>query len=803
MRVPLSWLRELVPGLTASADELAERLIRAGFEVEQVEKHGDIDGVVVGRVVDIEELTEFKKPIRFCHVDVGSRVHDVVCGATNFAPGDLVPFATPGTVLPGGFEIATRRTYGRTSDGMICSAAELGLADHSDGILVLESGELGHNVIDLLGLRDEVLDIAITPDRGYALSMRGMAREAAIAFDLPFRDPADADVPTPDGGYDVRLADPACDRFVARELRDFDPAATSPAWMQRRLVLSGMRPISLAVDVTNYVMLELGQPLHAYDRDTLRGPIVVRRASTDERITTLDDQDRALHPADLLITHDTGPIGIAGVMGGATTEISAGTRNILVEAAHFAPSAITLTARRHRLPSEASKRFERGVDPSLCAVAAERAVSLLVELGGGTLGPISDVDQRVAPPPVRLAVDLPGRVAGLDYPRDAVVRRLEQVGCTVAGTDVLDVSPPTWRPDLRGPADLVEEVIRLEGYDAVPVALPHAPAGRGLTARQRLRRVATRALAAAGLVEVVMPPFVGEGVVVALNLSQPAAPRLLNPLSEEEALLRPGLLPGLLGAVLRNVGRGLSDVALFETGTVFRGTGTPVAEVPKTSQRPTDEQLAALDAALPQQPTHVAVAFAGLRAGRAAQVGDAVEVLMGAARSLGLSLTISRAQELPYHPGRCAALLLDGEPVGVAGELHPRVVSRLGLPARTVVGELDLDRLLAAAEAAGPAVAPAISPYPPSSVDVALVVAADVLAGDVEDRLRAGAGELLEDVRLFDVFTGPQIGEGKVSLAYALRFRAPDRTLTDVEVLAARDTAIAAAGQLGARLRGS
>ncbi|MDX6218292.1 MAG: phenylalanyl-tRNA synthetase beta chain, partial [Frankiales bacterium] len=340
-------------------------------------------------------------------------------------------------------------------------------------------------------------------------------------------------------------------------------------------------------------------------------------------------------------------------------------------------------------------------------------------------------------------------------------------------------------------------------YDAVPIALPTAPAGHGLTAGQRLRRTVARSVATAGLVEVVMPPFVADSLVDTLGLRGCDPPRLLNPLSEEEALLRPALLPGLLTAVLRNVGRGLTDVALFETGSVFLGTGTPVAEVPATSRRPTDAQLAALDAALPAQPRHLAVALAGHRAGRPVAVGDAVEVLLAAARAVGVTLTVGRGQDPAHHPGRCAVLLLDGEPVGTAGEVHPRVVSQLGLPPRPVVGEVDLDQVVRAAEHAGPAPAPVISTYPPSSVDVALVVPADVLSSDVARRLRQGAGELLEELQLFDVFTGPQIGAGKVSLAYALRFRAADRTLTDVEVLAARDAAIAAAGELGAVLRGS
>ena len=756
---------------------------------------------MVGRVLDVELLEGLKKPIRYCHVDVGSAVHEVVCGASNFAVGDLVPFALPGASLPGGFQIATRTTYGRTSDGMICSEAELGTADSSEGILVLAEGELGTDVAPLLGLRDTVLDIAITPDRGYTLSIRGVAREAATAFGLAFVDKGQRPVPavTADA-YPVRLDDAGCDRFVARVVTGVDPAAPSPAWLRRRLVLAGMRPISLAVDITNHVMLELGQPTHAYDLATLSGPIVVRRARAEERLTTLDDQDRALHPGDLLITDDSGPIGLAGVMGGLATEITATTTTVLVEAAHFDPSSITRAARRHRLPSEASKRFERGVDTALADVAADAVVQLLVAYGGGVAGAVTDTDQRSAPAQVRLPVGKPGLVAGRTYDREVVVGRLVDVGCQVDGEDVLLVTAPTWRPDLTGPADLVEEVIRLEGYDTVPVTLPTAPAGRGLTEGQRLRRTASRALAASGLVEVVTPPFVADGLVETLGLAHHAPPRLLNPLSETESLMRPSLLPGLLTALLRNVGRGLHDVAVFETGSVFRGKGTPVEVVPKTSQRPSDDELAALDAALPFQPRLVGVALAGGRA----TVGHAVEVLLAVARSVGVTVTIARGDSAPHHPGRCATLLLDGQVIGTAGELHPRVVSALSLPARTVVGELDLDQLVAAAVAAGPVAAPRISAYPPSSVDVALVVQDTTLAAEVEATLREGAGELLEHCALFDVYSGAQVGEGLRSLAYSLRFRAPDRTLTDVEVLGARDAAVAlAAERHAAVLRGS
>ena len=799
MRVPVSWLRALVPGLTASADELAAALVRAGLEVEQVHRYGDdVSGVVTGEVLDVEELTGFKKPIRFCHVDVGARQHEVVCGATNFSAGDRIAFATPGAVLPGDFRIATRQTYGRTSDGMICSAAELGIGEESDGILVLPPGTpLGVDVVELLALRDEVLDIAVTPDRGYQLSVRGVAREAATAFGLPLDDPGLVEAPAAGGGHPVRVeAEDGCDRYVARVVTGVDPAATSPAWLQRRLVLAGMRPISLAVDVTNHVMIELGQPLHAFDLDALQGEVVVRRATPGERLTTLDGQDRALDPADLLITDASGPIALAGVMGGGPTEVTASTTSILLESAHFAPLSIARTARRHRLPSEASRRYERGVDPALAPAAAEVAVRMLVELGGATAGPVTDVDTVGAPPVLTLPLDAPGRLAGRDYAPEVVRQRLEDVGCTVTGDDPLEVVPPTWRPDLTGRAELIEEVLRLEGYDTIPVVLPAAPAGGGLTAEQRLRRTASRALAAQGLVEVVSAPFVGADALEALGGGM-ACPQVLNPLSAEESLLRPTLLPGLLAAVARNARRGASDVAVFETGSVFLGEGG-TATAPGIEGRPTDAELAALDAALPAQPRHVGLALAGAPAGWDVAISALVEV----GRNLGLVLQPRAAAQYPYHPGRCAELLLDGRRVGLAGELHPRAIGALGLPSRTCAAEANLDALVSAAAARGPLPAPLVSHFPPANVDVALVVDAATPAAEVEAALREGAGSLLEALHLFDVFTGPQVGEGRRSLAYALRLRAPDRTLTDVEVLGARDAAVAEAGRrTGAVLR--
>ncbi|WP_431945775.1 phenylalanine--tRNA ligase subunit beta [Actinacidiphila sp. bgisy167] len=833
MRVPLSWLREYVD-LPAgeSGRDVQAKLISAGLEVETVEQLGaGLKGpLVVGKVLTIEELTGFKKPIRFCTVDVGTangtgEPQEIVCGATNFAVGDKVVVILPGGVLPGNFEISARKTYGRNSHGMICSARELGMGDDHDGIIVLPpEHEAGTDAIELLELVDEVLDIAVTPDRGYCLSMRGVARETAIAYGLPLRDPALLDVPGPNSyGYEVQVADPVgCDRFTARTVTGLDPEARSPIWLQRRLQKAGMRPISLAVDVTNYVMLELGQPLHAYDRHRIEGAIGVRRAQPGEKLTTLDGQVRVLDPEDLVITDNHGPIGLAGVMGGATTEIDdtgASTTDVVIEAAHFDPVAIARTARRHKLSSEASKRFERGVDPQAAAAAAQRTVDLLVLLAGGTAeAGVTEVIAPSAPHTITIPADHPDKVAGMAYGRETVVRRLQQVGCDVYGADELIVTVPSWRPDLRDPNDLAEEVIRLEGYENLPSTLPKPPSGRGLTESQKLRRRVGRALAGAGYVEVQNYPFLGEAVFDQLGLDADDPRRvtatLANPLSDEEPALRTTLLPGLLGALRRNIGRGAHDLALFETGLVFRPSGEESAppRLP-VDRRPTDAEIAALDAALPPQPRHVAVVLTGAReqagwwgTGRPAQWADAIEAGRVVAAEAGVELIVRQDQQAPFHPGRCAALcaVVDGEEVlvGAAGELHPRVIKAMHLPERTSALELDLGGLERAS--GGPVVAPRVSAFPVATQDVALVVDDSVPAAEVEGALRSGAGELLESLRLFDIFTGEQIGTGRKSLAYSLRFRAPDRTLTAEEASAARDAAVSAAAErTGAVLRGA
>ena len=925
MRVPLSWLLEYVrldPGAPGgvAVDEIARRLTAAGLEVEGTEQVGrDISGVVVAQVTGIEELTEFRKPIRYCRVTDGSADRHVICGAANFAVGDRVPLALPGAVLPGGFEVGARQAYGRTSDGMICSAAELGIGDDRTGILVLPAdAPLGTDFVSYAGLRDDVLDINVTPDKGYALSIRGVARELAIAFGAEFTDPADSGLPggpeavsaRSDEVHPASIEDPtACDRFVLREVRGIDESRPTSLQIRVRLTRAGMRCVSLAVDVTNYLMLELGQPLHAFDRARLSGPVVVRRARPGERLETLDHVVRELDPDDILITDSSGPISMAGTMGGLATEITADSRDLVIEAAHFSPQGTARMSRRHRLFSEASARFERGVDRELPLRASAKAASLLASLGGGALVPgCTHASVPVPPVSIVLAADYPDQVAGMVYGRDVVMWRLEQIGSVVStgrhaaagdgapgggsarasgggsgkgssggaaadadgggageeGTrdpasgsagaaggmaaavggalpsrhirhergrhdrpgERLVVVPPSWRPDLTDPSDLAEEVIRLEGYESIPVRLPRAPAGRGLTRRQRLRRAIGRALAGSSYVEVMSSPFSSAADADRLQL-EPADPRrraarVANPLREEEPLLRTTLLPGLFRVLSRNVGRGFADAALFEQGLVFlaRPEGQRVAPILRVDRGPTVAEAAALDAALPDQPLHLAVVLTGDRetagwwgTGRPAVFEDAIEAARQVARISQVTFAVRPEQMRPWHPGRCAALYVQAGQdkewlAGHAGELHPRVVQAFGLPPRTCAAELNMSVVEAAAASLGPVAAPVISSYPVATQDVALVVADAVPAAEVQDALAAGAtgrgsDVLLEDVALFDVYTGEQVSPGRKSLAYTLRLRALDRTLTAEEASAARDAAVAeAARRTGAVLRG-
>lgn len=840
MRIPLSWLREFaaVPAGATAEDVMAE-LVKVGFEEEAVHRPTDtLQGpIVVGQVLSIvKEPQTNGKTINWCQVRVvpegqeqtltgagidPSGVQGIICGAHNFVAGDKVVVTLPGAVLPGDFRISARKTYGHLSAGMIASVRELGIGEDHDGILVLSriglDPEIGTDAMDLLGLYDEAAEINVTPDRGYAFSIRGVAREYAHATGTSFTDPASR-VQAPaelSGGYGVKLNDdgpiygkPGCDRFVARTVRGADATRPTPPWMTSRLRLAGIRSISLPVDISNYVMLELGQPTHCYDLDKLSGDIVVRRAVAGEKITTLDDKERTLDVGDLLITDGSGAIGIAGVMGGAATEVSDSTSNILVEAAHFDEVSIGRSRRRHKLPSEASKRFERGVDWHVADIAAQRVVDLLVELAGGAADQ-AGTDVGTAPDAVSIA--LPAAFAaqriGIDFTEDQIVTSLEDLGAVVEkADDGWTVTAPSWRNDLETKEDLSEEIARLVGYDNIPATLPVAPPGRGLTRAQQQRRRLIQALADAGLTEVLAYPFVSKAANDTFGVPEAGAQRtavkLANPISEEHGFLRTSILPGLIEVAKRNYSRGFRDLALFEAGLVFlpgETMGTP--SIPPLGVKPADEVLDALYDGVPDQPLYVAAVLTGndspAAAGHTPRLwdwSDALDVARVAGDVLGVEIVVSQGAHQAFHPGRAARLSLrTGEVVGYAGELHPKLLAAHDMPARSVALEFNADALFEAA--ADVIVARHISTFPVATQDVALVVPQGIPADQVLEALREGAGELLEDVALFDVYAGKGIEEGKKSLAFGLRFRATDRTLTADEASAARESAVALAAE--------
>ncbi|GEB22666.1 phenylalanine--tRNA ligase subunit beta [Brevibacterium aurantiacum] len=856
MRVPLNWLADYVD-LPADTDPHALAAEFASIGLEEEDFFGpEITGpLVVGRVLElVKEEHSNGKTINWCRVDVGPEHNEdlddpkdpqpgeerpsrgIICGAHNFVVGDLIVACLPGAVLPGDFQIAARKTYGHKSDGMICSAKELGLGEDHDGIIVLTdlglSGEPGDDAIALLGLDQVTLDVNVTPDRGYQLSMRGIAREYAQMKGQAFTDigssaVAEVNAPT-DDGFPVVIEDSnpindvvGCGQFTALQVTGLDPQATTPFWMQRRLTAAGMRPISLTVDITNYVMLELGQPLHAYDTSLLGEEIFVRRAEAGEKFTTLDDVERTLDVEDLLITDRGGTggkiIGLAGVMGGADVEVHPGTTDVVIEAAHFDPISIARSSRRHRLSSEASRRFERGVDPKLGPVAARRCADLLVELAGGTLSPATtQVGQAPEPTVIELPVERVASLVGVQYTTAEVTGLLEGIGATidVIGKDRLAVTVPSWRTDITDAVDLIEEVARTGGYDRIPSIQPAARAGKGLTVAQKARRRISNLLAADGFTEVLSYPFTNDKRDDQLRLEADDVRRkhvrLANPMSEDLPLMRTNLLSTLVDLVVRNQGRGAKDVALFEAGLVSTSAGLPEGPGPRhlPGYHPTEAELDKIYASVPHQPYHYAGIISGNAEmpgvwgkGRKAEATDVIDTVRRIVAVNGLEVTVEADQIAPWHPGRAAKFVLaDGQVLGHAGELHPKVCENLGLPARTVGFEIDLDALLAQEDLR--AWDGALSTYPVSRQDVALIVDAELPTQTLAATLREGAGEELELLETFDLYTGDQLPEGKKSLAFRLTFRAPDRTLKADEASAMREAATKlAAERHGAEVR--
>lgn len=835
MRVPMSWLREFVdvPLDTTPADVHAA-LVSVGFEEEDVHTFGVTGPVVVGQVLEFTPEPQTNgKTINWCSVDVGPStgseterdIRGIVCGAHNFAVGDKVVVSLPGAVLPGPFPIAARTTYGHVSDGMIASARELGLGEEHDGILRLASlgldPEVGSDATALLGLDDWAVEINVTPDRGYAFSIRGVAREYAHATGAAFRDPAAPPVETrslidspsvvehvetPAPQFPVTIDDrtpirscPGATVFVTRTVRGVDPTRPTPAWMIARLALAGLRSISLVVDITNYVMLEIGQPLHGYDLDTLNGGFIIRRATPGEKLTTLDGQQRTLDPQDLLITDDSGPIGLAGVMGGLTTEITATTTNVLIEAANFDPVSIARSARRHKVPSEASRRFERGVDPSVAPAAAARVVELLERLAGAVADPSGPFYSRVTTAqPIVLPDGFVEALTGADYSPSEIVSSLTALGAVVDRSEgALLVTPPSWRPDLTDRATLVEEVARIVGYDRIPAVLPVAPPGRGLTRAQRLRRSTAQVLAANGLVEVLSSPFATAEATRSFGLpgeEDAVAIRLANPLDASSPFLRRSLLPGLIEIARRNRSRGLTDFGLYEIGSVVRPQSGVVygsGPLPSGVVRPGTGELAELLESIPPQPVLVSALFSGNSSEKQPGVSavpyglsDALDAARQVAAAVDAIVDIRQGAHRSFHPGRTAEIFVSDRSVGFAGELLPALAEELDLPRVVAVLELNLDRMI---DLGRREVVPApIVAFPAATQDLSLVLSVAVPASAVLAAISEGAGPLLEHIRLVDDYRGEGVAEGQKSITVALVFRAPDRTLTASEATEAK-----------------
>ena len=816
MRAPLSWIKEFVDiPASVTAEQISDGLIRVGFEVEEIIKQGaDLTGPLkFAKVLSIEEITEFKKPIRYVGLDCGeAETRYVICGATNFAVGDLIVAALPGAVLPGDFKIGARETYGKTSNGMICSARELGISDDHEGIMVFAESEvtIGADAIEALQINDVIFDVAVNPDRGYALSIRGIAREVAGSLDLKFTDPVDAlrELKFEDTGKGVTAKigeKSSASVFYLRTLSNFDQKASTPIWMRRRIEKMGMRSISLVVDVTNYVMLELGQPLHAFDAAKIKGGLTIKRAGKAQKFKTLDGVERTLDPEDLMVSDDEQPLALAGTMGGLSSEITETTTEIALEAVHFCEVCIAKNSRRHKLSSEASRRFERSVDPSLAEFASARFVQLLTAHSSAKHVATAVDGEPIYAPLVTIDPYYVSKTLGFDVPPAKVAELLRVIGCDVDEKS-FTIDPPSWRADLLTAADFTEEVARMIGYDKIPSILPPRPLHATLTPTQKRRRAVATMLASRGLAEVQTFPFTNQATIDAMGFvgERAATFKVANPMSEEFPLMRVHLVPGLIEVAQRNISRGAKDFAIFEMGSIFRSSQKLVPAIsPDLSKRPNQKIIEEIFASVPTQGYHVAGLLVGKTENenwqgksRAYNWQDAIAYAQDVLQLCNLEWSVARSDLAPWHPGRCAELIVNGKAVAHAGELHPRIIAAYGLPERSVAFAVALSALPDSA-----LVRPTTVGTMPAAVqDVALIVDAMVSAADLEAALREGAGDLLESITLFDRYD--KIGDGKISLAFTLVFRASDRTLTGEEVSAMRESATAvASAKCGAVVR--
>jgi len=779
MKVLLSWLREFAP-IEGDPHELADHMSDLGMAVEETQILNSLDGVVVARVAD---LRPHPKADRIQLVDVeidNGEPMQVCCGAFNMSVGDLIPFATIGTVMPDGMEIAQRKMRGEMSNGMCCSAAELGLGADHDGIMILPDNlETGAPLMQELGLVGDVLwDLEINPNRPDAMSIAGVARDLAARLNVPFQIPERSVTPTgsDQGLASIEIADgDLCPRFTGRVLTGVS-VGESPLWMQMRLTLLGMRPINSVVDVSNYVMLELGTPNHTYDLSLLpNGHIGVRRATAGEKITTLDDQERTLQSNDGVIVNEADePIGIAGVMGGASTEISDSTNSVLLELACWEPESIARTSQRLGLRSEASARFERGTDWQISVTAVERFCDLLNEITPGGIEVVGEVLDVAGT--TRDTISVPVRTSrvsmllGREFSSEEIRDLLTPIGFGVEPTDDGDaqlVTIPSFRPDTETETDVAEEIARHYGYGRLGTTVPRSPDAGRLSPEQKLRRVIRQIMTGAGLIEAMPNPFLAPGDINRAGLVVEEPVRLLNPLAVEESVLRPSLLPGLLAAVSYNYSHRNTGVELFETGAVF--------EVSDDSS------------ALPVESEHLGALISD------ADAFAATSLLKALGSALKLKFDLTNTDGLPgLHPTRGARINLGDTEVGSVGEIDPAVLRNYEIEDRCAWLSIRLDLVIEAAISAQGTPYQPVSTFPSSDVDLAFVVAEEVQASAIETTLRDAAGEELQSLRLFDVFRSEQLDEGARSLAFSLRLQANDKTMTDEEVGAVRQRCIEA-----------
>ncbi|WP_106478262.1 phenylalanine--tRNA ligase subunit beta [Phytohalomonas tamaricis] len=773
MKVSEQWLRQWV-SLDMDAQGIADQITMAGLEVDAVEAVAEtFSGVVVAHVKSVSRHPDADK-LNVCQVDDGSGESvQVVCGAPNVAEGQKIAFARVGAVLPGDFKIKKAKLRGVESRGMVCSSSELGLEEErSEGILVLaDDAPVGEDFRHWLSLDDHTIDVDLTPNRGDCLSVQGLARELGVLNRLPVEalhidDVAELNTDT----FPVSINAPeACPRYVARVVRDVDVTAATPMWMSERLRRSGIRSIDVVVDITNYVMLELGQPMHAFDLETLQGSIEVRMAREGEQLTLLNDQSIALRDDTLVIADDRGPLAIAGVMGGEHSGVNASTRHILFESAFFAPLAIAGKARSYGLHTDSSHRFERGVDSELQRKAIERATQLLLPIAGGAPGPLVEVaspDHLPSQRHVTLRAGQVARVLGVALKGEEITDILTRLGMEIAaqGNDVWDIIVPSWRFDISLEADLIEELARVYGYNRLPVRYPSARlAPRAIQESQHPLAHLRRQLVARGYQEAITYSFVSPELQMALT-PQAVSPTLANPISSDMSVMRSSLWPGLVKTLMHNLNRQQNRVRIFETGQVFQG------ELPELSQRAKIGGLLCGERdAEGWSGRREKVDFFDLK-------GD-VEGLL----ALGGELDAWRfepAEHPALHPGQSAQILYGSTPVGCIGALHPAVRAKLGIKPDVFVFEIDLET---ARQGRLPAFS-SLSRYPEVRRDLALAVRQDLSVQTLMDTIRAQAGEWLTDLRLFDVYQGKGVEEGHKSFALGLTWQHPSRTLNDEEI---------------------